>query len=109
MPDRMSDLELFLTVVVLGASVYTMTTLRWASRRLHYRDRSLFWRGAALLLAGVGAALACLTAALLTAAGPWVLYLGCLTGAVTAALAWWVDLEPGRVVQAVQSRRHPSR
>ncbi|GGS17104.1 hypothetical protein [Deinococcus knuensis] len=106
----MSDLEFFLTAAAAGASLYALLTLRGAARRLHYRDRPGFWRGALVLLAGVLAVLALLAVTFLTSlSSGWPLYLACLIAAVTAALTWWVDLEPARVVHAAQSRRHTSR
>ncbi|MBX8465755.1 hypothetical protein [Deinococcus sp. RIT780] len=102
----MSDLDLLLTVMAAGASLYSLFTLRADARRLHYRDRSGFWRGVLPLLLGVALTVTLLLLPPLTGTNlNWAPSVALALAVAVAGLTWWVDLEPGRVLRVRTSRR----
>lgn len=101
----MSDLDLLLTVMAAGASLYSLLTLRADARRLHYRDRAGFWRGVVPLLLGVGVTVTLLLSPLSGTDLNWAPSVALVLAVAVAGLTWWVDLEPGRVLRVRTSRR----
>lgn len=102
----MSDLDLLLTVMAAGASLYSLLTLRADARRLHYRDRMGFWQGVVPLLLGVATTVTLLVLPPLTGTDlKWAPSVALALATAVAGLTWWVDLEPGRVLRVKTSRR----
>ncbi|GHF71952.1 hypothetical protein [Deinococcus ficus] len=91
----MSDLHYLLILLTLAAWFYAVVTIRNDASRLHYRDRPLFWR-AVTPLAGV---IVLLGLALLLEGQAALLWAALPVGALGAAAAWWLDLDPQRVVR----------
>lgn len=95
----MSDLHYLLILLTLAAWFYAVMTIRNDASRLHYRDRPLFWRAVTPLLAALAGVIVLLGLALLLEGQAALLWAALPVGALGAAAAWWVDLDPQRVVR----------
>lgn len=96
----MSDLHYLLALVSAIAVASVVLSLRSTAKRLHYRDRPLFWR-APLPLAdvalGVLAALVLVWA--LSVHSPALLWPASALALLSAGGAWFIGLEPHRLVK----------
>lgn len=97
---RMSDLHSLLAFMSALAVLSVPVSLRSTARRLHYRDRPLFWRA---LLPLADATLSVVAGLLLAWAlythSPDLLWLAAALSLLTGVGAWWIGLEPQRLVR----------
>lgn len=96
----MSDLHYLLALVSALAVLSIPLSLRSTAKRLHYRDRPLFWR-APLTLADI--VLGLLAGLLLiwawSSPSPALLWPTATLALLGAGGAWWISLEPQRLVR----------
>lgn len=95
----MTDLHYLLALLTAGAALYAGLTLKHAARRLHYRDRPMFWRSAVPLVAVLALMVGLLLFSFVGEKMPALLWVAAGLAALEAAAAWYVDLEPQKLVR----------
>lgn len=95
----MTDVEWFLLAGAGFCALYAFFTLRSGAARLHYRDRPLYWRGAALPLLLLVLTAGVAVYGLLNEGATSLFVLAASVGALIAALAWFIEQEPSRLVR----------
>ncbi|UBV43213.1 hypothetical protein LAJ19_03060 [Deinococcus taeanensis] len=106
----MSELKFLLAALAIGALIFMAVTMRSTARRMHYRDRPRFWRTAAPLLIPALLSLGMVIWGVTRQTGSAVLWGALVLGAVNAGVAWWMNLNPRRLLQAAhRGADRPSR
>lgn len=105
MADCMSDLDLILIGLMIGPLIYAGVSLRNSGRRLHYRDRPLFWQHLIPLLLPTALALWMPVQMVQTGVALHWQLMAVIMACAVAGLAWWVDLNPNRVLSRLSPRR----
>lgn len=95
----MTDLHYFIALLTVGAGLYAGFTLRHAARRLHYRDRPIFWRKVVPLVAALIVMAGLVIMAFTGTTFPGLLWVAAGLAALEAGAAWYIDLEPQKVVR----------
>ena len=95
----MTDLHYFLALLTVGAGLYAVFTLRHAARRLHYRDRPIFWRKVVPLVAALVVMVGLLVIAFTGTPFPGLLWVAAGLAVLEAGAAWYIDLEPQKIVR----------
>lgn len=95
----MTDVHYFLALLSAGAALYAGFTLKQAARRLHYRDRPIFWQKTVPLLAALVVLVGLLIFAFMGDKMPGLLWIAAGLAVLEAGAAWYVDLEPQKIVR----------
>lgn len=105
MADCMSDLDFILIGLMIGPLIYAGVSLRNSGRRLHYRDRPLFWQRLIPLLLPTALALWMPVQMVQTGVALHWQLMAVIMACAVAGLAWWIDLNPNRVLARLSPRR----